>query len=197
MKIKLWLFLFLSTICGVFVACDGLTTHLVTPKLYQTEIEDYVTFEVSLMDVMIKEYHDLNEYSNSVTFLYGFDSGSEYIWEAYYKNMDIFESAMLDLWLKKKNDNSEVGFKELLTMVSETPNHKYTKVAMDVLESYNTTNIILSEYKEIPTSSDGRMWHFKELNTGIVFTVKIDPMLNWEIDVDEDSIERFFLKKCA
>lgn len=157
------------------------------PKLYQTEIEDYVKFEVAICKVVLNQYE--NTFKNNL-YLAGLgDYTSSYLWDAYIENIGNFEEAMQELWL---NEDDEEGYRVILERVASTPNHKYQSIAKQVYDEYEEASIVISEFTRIPTSSNIEMWKFKELLTGLDFLFTIDgDTQELSCEVEETSLSNY------
>lgn len=144
------------------------------PWNYQTSIEDIVRFEVALYNVVIDNY-------DKISF--------EYLWDLYIDRVADFEDYMYNVW---KDETEEQAFQHILINISDMPDHEYYKLAKEVLKEYNQTNVILSSYSQIPTSSNIKLWVFRELNTGLDFKFTLGD--TWFCEVDEDSAMRYLRK---
>ena len=164
----------------LFSSCDGFLPKSTSgPLAHQSEIEDLVKFEVAFYNVIIDQY----EY---FCFL-GFG------WNSYLDKMDEFRVEMYEFWLK--DDTSSNAFKKILFDVSEMSTYKYDKIAKDVCKAYNELSVVLSEYTEIPTSSETRIWKFKEIYSDIEFIYTENKESgDWSCEPDEKSIERYIKK---
>lgn len=170
--------------CDLSSFRDSVISHTISPKDYQTEIEDIVKYEISVYDVMIKQYSDVFE-DNLFVALTASDFGGlySYAWDEYCKRIDKFDEAMSDLWLAEE---CEEGYKAVLQKVSNTPNHKFQDLAKKVYEKYDRTSVIISEYQQLATSSDTKVWRFQELNTGVFFRFTYGE--SWSCEPEESSI---------
>lgn len=160
------------------------------PNVFQTEIEDIAKFQIALCDVMIKQYSDLFE-NNLYVALTADDFGElySYLWVEYCNKIDKFEKAMEKLWLKEE---CEEGYKAVLQKVSSTPNHKFQDLAKEVAAEYDRTSVIISDYQQLSTSSDTKVWRFQELNTGIYFRFEYGE--TWSCYPEEESMTRYLKK---
>ena len=180
----------------VFTSCDlssfrnAINGHLASPEKYQTEIEDIAKYTVSVCDVMIKQYSDLFK-DNLFVALTADDFGElySYTWEEYCNGIDKFDETMSELWLAEE---SKEGLKAVLYKVSNTPNHKFQDLAKKVYSEYNRTSVIISDYQQLATSSDTKVWRFQELNTGIFFRFTYGE--TWSCEPEEQSIIRYLKK---
>ncbi len=188
--------LMLLVVATVFTSCDlssfrnVVNSHFTSPEDYQTEIEDIVKYEISVCDVMIKQYSDVFE-DNLFVALTANDFGGlySYAWDECCNRIDKFEEAMSDLWLAEE---SEEGYKAVLRKISNTPNHKFQDLAEKVYAEYNRVSVIISEYQQIATSSDTKVWRFQELNTGIFFRFTYGE--TWSCEPEEASITHYLKK---
>lgn len=189
-------YLLLLVAATVFASCDlssfrdAVISHATSPEDYQTEIEDVVKYEISVCDVMIKQYSDLFK-DNLFVALTADDFGElySYTWEEYCNGIDKFDETMSELWLAEE---SKEGLKAVLYKVSNTPNHKYQDLAKKVYSEYNRTSVIISDYQQLATSSDTKVWRFQELNTGIFFRFTYGE--TWSCEPEEQSIIRYLKK---
>ena len=63
----------------------------------------------------------------------------------------------------------------------------------NILKEYKKTRVVLSDYKKISTSSQTKMWEFKEITTGILFYFSINEN-EYAIEVDDDSLRKYLEK---
>ena len=171
------------------VSCDFGINRPASPNDYQTEIEDFVKFEIAVGDVMIKQYTDVFK-GNAFVSLTSNDFGGLYssAWDEYCERIDEFEEAMSELWY---DEESPEGYLSVLQKVTNTSG-EFQYLAEKVLEEYKNTSVILSEYKQLATSSDTKVWRFQELNTGIYFRFYLDE--TWTCEPEESSITHYLRK---
>ncbi len=189
-------YLLLLVVTTIYASCDfssfrdAVISQTTTPEDYQTEIEDIVKYEISICDVMIKQYSDAFE-DNLFVALTASDFGGlySYAWDEYCNRIDKFDEAMSDLWLAEE---SEEGYRAVLQKVSNTPNHKFQDLAKKVYAEYDRTAVIISEYQQLATSSDTKVWRFQELNTGVFFRFTYGE--SWSCQPEESSITRYLKK---
>lgn len=143
------------------------------PWNYQEAIEDVVTYNIAICNYMINNYNDLT---------------ASY-WNGFVGRTDDFDTYMLERWLKETDDT---GYLNLLKDISDMPAHNYCNIANQVLKEYNNISVILSDYRQIKTSSQTKVWEFKEINTGIKFRFTIDEV--WTCEMDDDSGSRYLRK---
>ena len=143
------------------------------PWNYQAAIEDVVTYNIAICNYMINNY-------NVLTASY---------WNIFVDKIDNFDNYMLERWLEETDDT---GYLNLLTDISDMPAHKYCNLANQVLQEYNNISVILSDYRQIKTSSKTKVWEFKEINTGIKFRFTLDEV--WTCEMDDDSGSRYLRK---
>ena len=158
--------LMLLVVATVFTSCDlssfrdAVNGRSISPKDYQTEIEDFVKYDISVDNVMEKLY--TNEFSIYSIF---------YSWDEYCEMIDEFDEKLNGLL---SDEESENGYMAVLQALSNTPNHRFQHLAEEVLKEYNNTLVILSEFKQLSTSSDKKVWKFKELSSGINYLFYLD-----------------------
>ena len=169
------------------VSCDFSINRPSSPKDYQTEIEDYVKFEIAVGNVMIKQYNGVFN-GNAFVSLTSNDFGElySYAWDEYCERIDEFEEAMGELWC---NEECPEGYLSVLQKVTSTSG-TYQYLAEKVLGEYKNMSVILSEYSQLATSSDTKVWRFQELNTGIYFRFYLNDI--WSCEPEESSIIRYF-----
>ena len=180
----------LMLVASLFVvSCDLGIRRAESPKDYQTEIEDCVKFEISVCNVMIKQYAGLFE-DNMFVAMTANDFGGlySYAWDEYCKRIDEFEKTMDELWYAEE---IQEGYSSVLQKVAGVSG-EFQYLAEKVLEEYNTTSVIISEYTQLATSSDIIVWRFQELNTGIFFRFYLDD--SWTCESEEASITRYLKK---
>ena len=74
--------------------------------------------------------------------------------------------------------------------MANNPENTYNGMARKILNEYKNTRIVLSDYKKIPTSSQTKVWEFKEIDTGILFYFSADEN-EYRIKPDDESLERY------
>lgn len=143
------------------------------PWNYQEAIEDVVTYNIAICNYMINNYNDL----------------TASIWNAFVGRIEDFDNYMLERWLKETDDT---GYLNLLKDISDMPAHEYCNIANQVLKEYNNISVILSDYRQIKTSSKTKVWEFYEINSGIKFRFTLDEV--WTCEMDDDSGSRYLRK---
>ena len=160
----------IAAIAILICSCNDFSAYLAShPKNYQNEIEDYVRFTVSETNFIVDNFIDIVLSSSS--------------FEAF--NDEIHKIA--------HNDNSKKSYEKALSRVANNANNQYNDIAKQLLNEYQKTMVILSDYRKVPTSSQTMVWEFTEINTGILFQFSIDEQ-SYGIKVDDDSIERYLEK---
>ncbi|MBO7594587.1 MAG: hypothetical protein J6T12_06425 [Salinivirgaceae bacterium] len=206
MKAKL---LIVCTIICLFTSCDGLLPQKVgnesdaytedypayiedNPDNYQSYIEDVVKYNIALANAVIENSNRL-EGNVAAGLLYN-DYGDIFdgMFNYYLNRISDLDDTVNDLWL---NEEGTDGYQAVLTKLSNNPNYQNNDIASDVLDVYRNTRIIISEYVQVPTSSQTKLWQFKELTTGIRFYFCIHEKDDfWECYPDDDSYDWYFSK---
>lgn len=135
------------------------------PRNYQNEIEDFVRFTVS----------EVNYISNNLFDVFTYDRLSSF-------NDEVEQMA--------RNDKSTKRYENALSRMANNPENTYNGMARKILNEYKNTRIVLSDYKKIPTSSQTKVWEFKEIDTGILFYFSADEN-EYRIKPDDESLERY------
>lgn len=138
------------------------------PRNYQDEIEDFVRFTVS----------EGNYISNNLFDVFTYDQLSSF-------NEEVAQMV--------HNDRFTKSYENALSRMANDPKSKYNGMAKKILNEYKNTRIVLSDYKKIPTSSQTRVWEFKEIDTGILFYFSADEN-EYRIKPDDESLERYMKK---
>ena len=133
------------------------------PRNYQNEIEDFVRFTVS----------EVNYISNNLFDVFTYDRLSSF-------NDEVEQMA--------RNDKSTKSYENALSRMANDPENTYNGMAKKILNEYKNTRIVLSDYKKIPTSSQTKVWEFKEIDTGILFYFSADEN-EYRIKPDDESLE--------
>lgn len=174
----------------LFTGCNV----LISPKVYQEEIEDFVKFKIAVLQMMSDTYSE-NEKDAEISsqFLGGELTSYAYElwWENYCDSIDAFEASIDEIWNQTEN---ETGYHTVLSQIAQDPTNRWNKMAKMTLERYENIGVVISEYQEVETSSDIKLWEFQELNTGLIGTISVDTDNKWYYELTESSIERFFRK---
>ena len=162
---------------------DGYATN---PEYYQTEIEDVVKYTVALTYTVIEKHDD---YYDDMKY---YEDYYDIMWDNYINRIDDFIDVIGELWLEEDAKN---GYEVVLSRMAKNYDNNYCDIAKDVLTEYRSLNIVLSDYQRISTSSQAKLWQFKELKTGIRFTFCFYLENNiWECEPDEESYSRYIEK---
>ena len=160
----------IATMTILFCSCDEFTSYLTShPKNYQSEIEDYVRFTIS----------EINYIVDNAFVVYLSSS-----------RLDAFDD---EIRIIAQDDSSKNSYEKALSRVANNTNNQFNDIAKKLLNEYQNTRVILSDYKKIPTSSQTMVWEFTEINTGILFHFSSDEQ-SYAIMVDEDSAEMYLQK---
>ncbi len=141
----------------------------ITPSNYEKEVEDAVKFEISELNYLI----ELIEYGaqNSLIVSWGLENWINGEMEKF----DRLETKINEIYVKKQNATYKMVLSGLLQQAKGKKKYKEIEDATKrMLEIYRETSITLTNYEEIKNSTDKRIWKFKELNTGLVFTFTYD-----------------------
>lgn len=174
----------------LFCSCDNLLPHktdsqsdgydesenvyYTDPEYYQSQIEDVVKYRIALANAIIKKH---NEYNYSAIF------------DKYMNLMGDFRDVVREWYLAEDAKN---GYEVVLSKMARDYNNTYYNIAKDVLVEYKRLNIILSDYQRISTSTQTKLWQFRELKTGIGFTFCYYLENNgWQCTLDKESYSRY------
>lgn len=92
-------------------------------------------------------------------------------------------------------EEDRIGYREVLRFLSNDSSNKYSALASRVLDEFNKTLVLLSEYTEVETSSNYRLWNVSELNTDIKCQVVYNlESKEWDCRPDATSVERYMTK---
>lgn len=174
----------------LFTGCNV----LVSPKVYQEEIEDVVKFNIAVLQMMSDTYSENEKEAETSSWFWGGELTSyafDYWWENYCDKIDSFETSINELWNQTED---EAGYHTVLVQVSQDTTNKWNKMAKKTLERYEVISVIISEYQKVETASDIKLWKFQELNTGLIGTFFADSDNNWYCELTESSMERFLRK---
>ncbi len=156
----------LSLVALGILIINGCTSILISPELYQEEIEDSVKFNIATCMVLGDRHSLIEKKAENASFLFGdfFSSSYEKDWNKFCDTIDAFERYMLRLVDQSEYTN---GNYMILKQISKDSSNPWCRIADMVLEKYNDIDVVISDYYEIETSSDVRIWQFTELNTGL------------------------------
>lgn len=151
-------------------SCNDIRSYINSrPENFQEEIEDYVKFTVS----------EINYTIDNVFVVY-FSSS----------RFDAFDDEIRRITYI---DNSKNSYEKALYRMANNTNNQFNDIAKSLLNEYQNTRVVLSDYRKIPTSSQTMVWEFTEINTGILFQFSIDEK-TYAIKVDDDSAQRYLEK---
>lgn len=161
--------LLLATMTILVCSCDDLLSSISShPKNYQDEIEDFVRFKISETNYVMNNLLDL----------------------LLSDQLDGFED---EIFKTVHKDHSTNSCEKALSSMANNPNCRFSNMANNILKEYKKTRVVLSDYKKISTSSQTKMWEFKEITTGILFYFSINEN-EYGIEVDDDSLQRYLEK---
>lgn len=160
------------------------------PKTYQNEIEDCVRFEVAGVNCIINE---VNSYSHLSSLEKAFivELGGLNVIEKRFSDLGGLDDEINNM----VHNNTSLSYEKALSLVANNTNNQYSDLAKKMLDEYEKTRIVLSDYRKISTSSQTMVWEFTEINTGILFRFSLDEK-GYAIDGDSDSVERYFERNC-
>ena len=151
-------------------SCDDIRSYINSrPENFQEEIEDYVKFTVS----------EINYTLDNILVVYLSSS-----------RFDAFEDEIRKM---AHIDNSKNSYEKALSRVANNTNNQYNDIARDLLNEYQNTRVVLSDYRKVPTSSQTMVWEFKEITTGILFYFSINEK-EYIIEVNDDSMQSYMEK---
>lgn len=174
----------------LFTRCDV----LVSPEVYQEEIEDLVKFNIAVLQLYSDTYLEIEKNTEVSSLFFGDELTSyafDYLWDEKCDSIDAFETAIDELWYQTDNER---GYRTVLSQVAQDSTHKWNKMAKLTLEKYDDIYVVISEYQKVSTTSSIKLWEFQELNTGLVGTFSINSENKWHCELTESSIERFLSK---
>ncbi len=147
-----------------------------TPNIYQEEIEDVVTCNVAALDYML----DLMSGPDANVHLAAFENESHILLETL--------AAIEEEWI----DDEKATYHDILVDWS-TDNDEYAETCANILEYYNSTNIVLSDYHALRASSDSKKWSFTEKETDIEFIFEHHDNDTWECYPLDASVDEYML----
>ena len=168
----------------IFSSCSS---FFITPKIYQEEIEDSVKFNIATCMVLADVYSD---YERNSELLPGLSFLFEKDWIKFCDSVDSFEEYVFQLMIQTEYENACYI---ILNQTSEDYSNKWCRIATMLLEKYNNIDIIISDYYEIETSTDARIWQFTELNTGLEGRFIYEDY-SWTCGLTESSMEELFFE---
>ena len=148
-----------------------------SPKKYQEEIEDFVKY-YTVVTQYSKDYN--HSFAGQIVNSLGAWFGEPAI-------IEFNKYINAKRWIREEKN----GYEVVLNEISLDTTDKWTDLARKILSKYYDISIAISEYVEIPTSSDDiKFYEFTELNTGLVyeFTLTND---EWTIKMTDSSWEDF------
>ena len=157
----------------------------VNPKDYQDNIDDYVTYQIAVTNTTYANV--LNVYMNDNLS----EEEQETVSDQVIEYIDTFDDEILATWMER-----DETFRSILEEIAYDNTNENAEVARDLLQSYKTTHISLSDYKKVSTSKDGVVWKFTEKNTGLDFTFTWDKKEGmWRIQEDDESMKAYINDK--
>ena len=188
--------------CLLLLACN---TTTISPKSFQKQTEDFVRFKIALINVMIQDYNDLNkhglleDYLSELTTTLTGESLFDIKWNEYLDSLTSFQNEIEALRNGDEMNAFVLAYPEgdlyryVLHTMSSTKTNKYHDYAEKVLKEYDKTLVLLSDYSEVETSSNYKIWNFKEINTELAFQtiINIDDK-SYNCVPDKTSINRYF-----
>lgn len=196
-------------VCVALTACQSSS---VSPKDFQRDVEDILRYRIALMNVMIQDYSEManqnmiEEALSDMTIALTGKSVQEMKMEAYNDSIRGFTTeidevgnaivASEDYYLENMfKEEDRIGYREVLRFLSNDSSNKYSALASRVLDEFNKTLVLLSEYTEVETSSNYRLWNVSELNTDIKCQVVYNlESKEWDCRPDATSVERYMTK---
>ena len=108
------------------------------------------------------------------------------------KSVDAF-AEKLDAEAEKANDESDIldgdcpKFKIALEKMA-----KEDEMAADILDGYNKLEVKFSKWAKQPKEDGFSIWTATEENSGVKVTFKNNSMLEWDLDLDEETLVAYF-----
>lgn len=203
----------LLLICfAVYAALTACQSPSVSPKDFQKDVEELLRYRIALINVMVQDYNEmakqniLEEALSDMTIALTGKSVQEMKMEAYNDSIKGFLTVIDEVgealisheeyYVENMfKEEGQIGYREVLQFLSNDNANKYCGLASKVLKEYDKTLVLLSDYTEIETSSNYKLWNVSELNTDIKCQViyNLESKV-WDCRPDVTSVERYMAK---
>ena len=108
----------------------------------------------------------------------------------------IYDEDVVDAFVDKLDAEAEKAYDESGIKEADCPKYKLAlekmakddELAADFLKGYNSFDVEFSEWKEQPQEDGYSVWTSTEQNTGITVTFKNNSMLEWSLELDEETL---------
>lgn len=158
--------IFCSLCLGLMVSVYS-CNMLLSPEIYEEEIEDAVKYHIALADYLI-------ELAQNPLFAFGALLNSDAIDEA----IDQMTTEFDEIYVSK-----DMTYQNVLKKVAKNSNSEYQKDAKEILKNYNRITVSLSDFVESSSCKDYKSWKFKEQHSGIEFLLEFS-------DADTENMTR-------
>ncbi|MBO4581025.1 MAG: hypothetical protein J5701_01890 [Bacteroidales bacterium] len=169
-----------------------------SPKKYQKEIEDYCRYRIALAKVAADDEYYNKCIGQKLDSTHVVNFGTLLTWgilkqskDWYYNDLYVFDSEITnETYFNGTNGDP---YRNALFEKSIDSTFEYKALADETLTRYIMTEVVLSDYISIPTSSDFKIWEFTELKTGLVgrFTTGGE-IEGYRIEFTDSSWEEFW-----
>ena len=168
------------------------------PKEYEDDIIDNVRYHIASANYMIDEINELSKLSNSefgglvTSFLELASLSGESYYEILNDKVANLEEVLEDIYLS--NDTITLG--ESLVIISKGKDKHQAEIADKILEYYNRTTPILSDYDLVSNSGNQETWQFSEIVTSLEFLLTIisdEDNEGWQILPVQDVLEQYII----
>lgn len=196
-------------LCSVVIICicscntPLLSNETESPEDYQEEIEDLVRFNVALINTMANTYGNYIEDSKGLDWqinssfwsIWSGKNDYQYFdacWDQYCDSIFDFNNYIDSIWF---DTESSCAYLEVLQEISKNVGDKWNTIATHVLEEYMETSVLISDYKRIETSSDAKMWYFRDYNSGLEGSFLFESDDIWRCEILESSFSKILSYK--
>ena len=112
----------------------------------------------------------------------------------------VYEEESVDAFAEKLEAEAEKANDESGILDGDCPKFKLAlekmskedEMAADILDGYNKLDVKFSEWTKQPKEDGFSIWTATEENSGVKVTFKNNSMLEWDLDLDEESLVAYF-----
>ncbi len=169
-------------------------TSCQSPELYEEEITDVVKFNIAEINYFVEKINELAEQLSN-PFVTEFMAGAYALGHDPIDELEeealLFEEAANTLFI------GGMTYHQALEALAKEAKTENKEIAVAVLDNYNSTSVVLSDFVLVSDGSNQKTWSFKEIRTGIEFLFTIEFGADedvWMCEVVERSTEAYFLE---
>ncbi len=148
--------------CSIVLASLSFISCEQSPNDYQEKLDDYVKYTVSAANFIVKATNDLEKV--------------------------LIEETIPPI--VEEREKGEGSCRDILIKLSKAGDLYYTDGYKYMLSQYDSITILLSEYIEVPITSEQRIWHFTEVNTGLKYEFILSDD-DWVCNVTDESLNAY------